>query len=83
MNTTRNLQQHHHYVKKSPSKNQFKRRKCFVKCCNIWNLMSEIEKKSWRNYGRFNNTDFNNFLSLNLIRCFNDLEILTTCYPDY
>lgn len=75
------LKQHQRHVKRNRSNNQKKRNRVFTQNKNIWNKLTDSERKSWGIFATENQTNYNAFMSLNMIRAFNDLPILSTPPP--
>jgi len=70
-------------VKKPRSSVQIKRAKSFRICCTFWtNTLNNEQRNEWDSWKGPGTLPFNNFLSLNLIRVYNDLSPLATPPPE-
>lgn len=66
------------HVRKAPSTSQKKRRKSFLYCCNFWSrTLADVDREEWSVKAPGKLTGFNYFLQINIIRDFNDIEVLT------
>lgn len=66
-------------IKRPRSSIQVKRSKSFRICCTFWKeSMNNSERDEWQSWGNPENISFNNFLSCNMVRVFNDLSPLAT-----
>jgi len=67
-------------VNRARSSSQIKRARSFKICCNFWSKMQRPQdRERWKLFAIGNETGFNAFLRINIIRVFNGLPC--TAYP--
>jgi len=75
---------HQRHVKRTPSASQIRRRKAFMSCTYYWNNnLTTAQRQQWNSEAPGKLTGYNYFLSINLVRGYNELTALATPPRDY
>ena len=64
-------------IRRTRTPEQQKRQRSYRTCCTYWNVSTtDATRELWNRYGTDRQTAFNAFLSINLVRVYNDLPVL-------